>query len=64
MAVAVGACNVEAADALGGIRPWEATVARVAEGWAKHPLHLDAPGWRHDAEAQLWARDARGGSDA
>ncbi len=33
MAVAVGACNVEAADALGGLRTWEETRARIAAGW-------------------------------
>ncbi len=30
---AVGACNVEAADALSGVRTWEATAARLAAGW-------------------------------
>lgn len=34
-AVAVGACNVEAADALSGIRTWEETWARVAAGWPR-----------------------------
>ena len=34
MACAVGACNVEAADASSGVRTWEATEARVASGWA------------------------------
>jgi sugar/nucleoside kinase (ribokinase family) len=32
-AVAVGACGVEARDAVGGIRSWEATVARIEAGW-------------------------------
>lgn len=36
-AVAVGACNVEAPDALSGIATWENTVARVNTGWRKHP---------------------------
>jgi sugar/nucleoside kinase (ribokinase family) len=35
MAAAVGACNVEAADALGGLRSWEETRARVARGWPR-----------------------------
>ena len=30
---AVGACNVEAADATSGVRTWEATSARLAAGW-------------------------------
>ncbi len=53
-AVAVGGCNVEAADALGGIRPWGETMARVAGGWEHHPLTLGAPGWSFDAEHGLW----------
>jgi sugar/nucleoside kinase (ribokinase family) len=53
-AVAVGACNVEAADALGGIRPWEETLRRVKSGWPRHALVLRAPGWRFDESHQLW----------
>ncbi len=58
-AVAVGACNVEAADALSGIRPWEETLRRVASGWERRPLSLDAPGWHFDASLQLWVGEAR-----
>jgi sugar/nucleoside kinase (ribokinase family) len=58
-AVAVGACNVEAADALSGIRPWDETLRRVAGGWARHSLTLDAPGWRFDEGRQLWVGEAR-----
>jgi sugar/nucleoside kinase (ribokinase family) len=53
-AVAVGACNVEAADTLSGIRPWEETLARVATGWPRHELRVDAPGWRFDERNGLW----------
>jgi len=53
-AVAVGACNVEAADTLSGIRPWEETLARVAAGWPRHELRVDAPGWRFDERNGLW----------
>ena len=53
-AVAVGACNVEAADAVGGIRPWEETLRRVKSGWPRHALVLRAPGWRFDKSHQLW----------
>jgi sugar/nucleoside kinase (ribokinase family) len=56
MAVAVGACNVEAADALGGLRSWEATVDRVEQGWERHELEIDAPGWSLDADHGLWER--------
>jgi sugar/nucleoside kinase (ribokinase family) len=55
-AVAVGACNVEAPDALSGLRSWEETMARVAAGWPRHPLTLDAPGWRFDPPSSLWQR--------
>ncbi len=53
-AVAVGACNVEAADALSGVRSWEATQARIAAGWARQSLTVDAPGWGWDNEHGLW----------
>lgn len=53
--VAVGACNVEAADALSGIRDWPATRARLASGWAQHPLRLDAPGWAQGTDG-LWQK--------
>lgn len=54
MAVAVGACNVEAADTLSGIRSWDETQARVAAGWPRHPLVLRAAGWRFDAQHGHW----------
>jgi sugar/nucleoside kinase (ribokinase family) len=54
-ASAVGACNVEAADALGGIRPWQETLARVAAGWPRHALEVDAPGWEYDSRTGLWS---------
>lgn len=55
-AVAVGACNVEAADSLGGIRSWNDTIARVAAGWPRHFLQIDSPGWRFDPSGGLWYR--------
>jgi sugar/nucleoside kinase (ribokinase family) len=58
VAVAVGACNVEAADTLSGIRPWEQTLERIAGGWPKHPLELRAPGWRFEPVQQLWVGQA------
>jgi sugar/nucleoside kinase (ribokinase family) len=53
-AVAVGACNVEAADTTSGVRPWEETQERVRRGWARLDAHVDAPGWVWDEEAGLW----------
>lgn len=35
VALGVGACNVEAADALGGIRSWDETLCRINSGWAR-----------------------------
>jgi sugar/nucleoside kinase (ribokinase family) len=56
-AVAVGACNVEAADTLSGVRPWEETMERVAAGWARHDLRLTAAGWQFDRDYQLWRKE-------
>jgi sugar/nucleoside kinase (ribokinase family) len=53
-AVAVGACNVEAADALSGLRSWEDTMARIAAGWERLPLKLDSPRWEYDDVDMLW----------
>ncbi len=54
-AVAVGACNVEAADALSGIRTWEDTLARIAGGWPRRPLKLaPSSGWQEDPASGLW----------
>ncbi|MFC2023162.1 carbohydrate kinase family protein [Chloroflexota bacterium] len=55
-AVAVGACNVESADALSGIRTWDDTWERVHSGWTRHELVPDAPGWEIDDQYQLWVR--------
>ena len=54
LAVAVGACNVEAADALSGLRSWEETLARVRSGWARLPLRLKASGWEWDVANGVW----------
>lgn len=53
-AVAVGACNVEAADALSGVRDWDTTQARIASGWARGPLTIGAPGWHWDERRAIW----------
>ena len=56
-AVAVGAYNVEAADALSGIRSWEATLSRVAAGWPRLPMAPATEGWHWDAGQQMLYRD-------
>jgi sugar/nucleoside kinase (ribokinase family) len=53
--VAVGACNVEAADALSGICSWDATLARLRAGWQQHEMVLDSPGWRR-GEMGVWEK--------
>ena len=55
-AVAVGACNVEAPDALSGVRPWEETIRRIRSGWERLPLALDDPEWHKDEIHQSWYR--------
>src|SRR5258708_36730341 len=40
-ACAVGACSIEAVDALSGIRSWPETAERIAAGWARIPLALN-----------------------
>jgi len=37
-AAAAGACCVKAASALGGVRPWDESAARIDAGWARLPL--------------------------
>jgi sugar/nucleoside kinase (ribokinase family) len=54
IAAAVGACNVEAADAVSGVRPWAETLARIEAGWARGKLAFGVPGWRFDESRQLW----------
>jgi sugar/nucleoside kinase (ribokinase family) len=60
-AVAVGACNVEAPDALSGLRSWEETIRRIHSGWEQLPLSLDDSDWKWDETHHLWYRnlDAR-----
>lgn len=54
MAAAVGACNVEAADALSGVRSWAETWNRVQAGWPRQQIEFDSPGWCFDESHQLW----------
>jgi sugar/nucleoside kinase (ribokinase family) len=54
MAVAVGACNVEAADSLSGLRTWDETRKRVTAGWEQLPLAIEEPGWSWEASQKMW----------
>jgi hypothetical protein len=53
-AVAVGACNVETADATSGVRPWDTTQARIQAGWPRLEAHVEAEGWSWDADKSIW----------
>jgi len=53
-AAAVGACNVEAADAISGVLSWEAVQARLAAGWAQHNTRIRLRGWGWDVDRRLW----------
>ncbi len=53
-ATAVGACNVEAADGLSGLRSWDETMQRIEAGWPRQTLKIDAPGWQFDDRHQMW----------
>ncbi|RAP75011.1 carbohydrate kinase family protein [Paenibacillus montanisoli] len=44
-AVAVGACNVEHADATSGVPAWQAVQQRMATGWRRRQVRLPLPGW-------------------
>lgn len=57
-AVAVGACNVEAADAQSGLRSWKDTLARVAAGWNHHALDLSPADWAWDEDNGVWVEKA------
>jgi sugar/nucleoside kinase (ribokinase family) len=59
---AVGACNVEAADAVSGVRSWAETMARLEAGWPRGELDLAAPGWRFDEGEKVWVGRGDGGS--
>jgi sugar/nucleoside kinase (ribokinase family) len=54
-AVAVGACNVEAADAVSGVHPWDQVQARLGAGWARRSVQIDLGGWQWDQEAGVYS---------
>jgi len=54
LACAVGACNVEAADAISGLLTWEQTQARLQAGWLRRDLPLEQAGWDRGARTGVW----------
>lgn len=55
-ACAVGACSVEAVDALSGLRSWPETAKRMTSGWQRLPLALEQSqaGWCWDDAHEIW----------
>ncbi|NSW51755.1 MAG: carbohydrate kinase family protein [Anaerolineae bacterium] len=57
IAAAVGACNVEQADALSGVRDWDSTLGRIRSGWMKNDVsHLLNNDWDWIEESQVWRK--------
>ncbi|MHB1630542.1 MAG: carbohydrate kinase family protein [Bacilli bacterium] len=54
-AVAVGACNVEAADAASGVQSWDAVEKRMQAGWKRRSVTMPLSGWNWDARRAVWA---------
>jgi sugar/nucleoside kinase (ribokinase family) len=62
-AVAVGACNVEKADATSGLHSWDEVQRRISAGWPRHPVKLALPGWHWDDQENIWrGPNDRGGN--
>jgi sugar/nucleoside kinase (ribokinase family) len=55
-AVAVGACNVEQADAVSGIPPWDSVQGRLTAGWKTRETTLELDGWHYDSNESLWMK--------
>ena len=55
-ACAVGACSVEAVDAVSGVRSWPETAARLAAGWPRLQLTFGGTdaGWHWDDTREIW----------
>jgi sugar/nucleoside kinase (ribokinase family) len=57
IACAVGACNVEATDALGGLQTWEETRQRLDSGWQRKQLQLPDGEWCLHPSTGVWDRN-------
>ena len=53
-AVAVGAFNVEKADATSGIPSWKVLQERVSAGWQMRPVSFDLSGWIKENAGRVW----------
>jgi len=52
--VAVGACNVEQADATSGIPPWSAVQERIARRWQRASTAVNLDTWSWDEDSGVW----------
>lgn len=53
-AVAVGACNVERADATSGVPAWEAVQERTRARWKRRPVTVALAGWEWSPDVGAW----------
>lgn len=53
-ACAVGGLNVQAYDAISGIKTWEETKALIENGWQKNRLEVSGSYWRYDEANEVW----------
>lgn len=53
-AVAVGACSVEAADAVSAIPLWDAVQAHIQAGWERLPFTRALTEWQWEAVPGIW----------
>jgi sugar/nucleoside kinase (ribokinase family) len=60
MAVAVGACCVEAPDATSGVRSWGETAERVKGGWRRAPATVPEGGWSRGRDGTWHGPNDRG----
>jgi sugar/nucleoside kinase (ribokinase family) len=54
VAAAVGACNVEVADAISGVPTWEGLQIRLAEGWPQRINVLPMADWHFNEVTAVW----------
>jgi sugar/nucleoside kinase (ribokinase family) len=62
-AVAVGAFNVESADATSGVPNWDTVQARIHAGWERRPSSISLQGWQYNPTQCIWRgpKDKGGG---
>lgn len=58
-AAAVGACNVESADATSGVPHWDVVWQRIRQGWPRLETSLRLDGWQWDSHRFIWLGPGR-----